>query len=274
MVSATVNPVFQDDNDITDAVTDFGGTTEGIEGMTTPETTPEDVTDLSNHLSAGLEHGESENGNTAVYDHVNVNRADLINGTKMDDSSNNSISEQDPMYVNENYMVDVLDNDDAKDNDDDDDNDSNDEDQKQDKVESGLAQKILQASANSPVMSRRIEDDETKPNDTEELDEPDPDYDIKQVRFSTQVLDTTENKIEPLKPSKDDVDTDSNEPRNGSSKALPQTVTPVYMNTTEQSEDETSDLMLEEEISSPVDIMAGPPSEEFYFGTAEETTHF
>lgn len=41
--------------------------------------------------------------------------------------------------------------------------------------------------------------------DEDEGEEPNPDYNIKAVRFSTQVLDADENKLEPLKAGKDQV---------------------------------------------------------------------
>ncbi|XP_062620119.1 protein dachsous-like [Saccostrea cucullata] len=55
-----------------------------------------------------------------------------------------------------------------------------------------------------------IQDDDNKNEQNEDKDEPNPDYEVKAVRFSTQVLDTDENKFEPLK-EKDTTDAKKDE---------------------------------------------------------------
>ncbi|XP_061196044.1 cadherin-87A-like [Saccostrea echinata] len=55
-----------------------------------------------------------------------------------------------------------------------------------------------------------IKDEDNKREQNEDEDEPNPDYEVKAVRFSTQVLDTDENKFEPLK-EKDSTDAKKDE---------------------------------------------------------------
>ena len=260
-------------------------TTSDANSLDSPASVEEEAITSLDQLSDILDQEEGENGSAVIYDHVNTNTYELNDGAITDSSSTKSQIEQiSADSLNENKNTDIFadgengtvfntDSNGAAEHDDDDDDEYY-------AVENHLAQKVLQASSGSPVMSRRNqeEDDDVTGDAVEqnqdEIEEPNPDYDFKQVRFSTEVLDATENKIEPLKEAKsetepvvDVIDAVEQNPN------IQQSDSETNLDTKDGNE-ENGNLMLKEEINSPVDFLPESTRDEFYFGAEEETTYF
>lgn len=112
-------------------------------------------------------------------------------------------------------------------------------------------------------------------------DEPNPDYDVKQVRFHSEVLDADENKLEPLKNKGEDFREDIVEPEfeqpveepDGASTQVPELQNDNEIVGDEAPKPSEDNDRLEEEMDSPGAEVpyADQIHDQFYFGDIEST---
>lgn len=137
-----------------------------------------------------------------------------------------------------------------------------------------------------------VSDKDNMNNDVKNVSEPDPDYEQKQVRFSTQVVDTATNKIEDLKQEKSAANDTKPEELNGDSENDEVDDENEFLRTnfvtrgrfdhidTDASFDPLESDKVDEEINSPLDFLRGDahfmeesiPEGSFSFHLQEEET--